>query len=472
MSNAGTRNDDSQQPGMASIQDSPEIARKIQRRIMKIVPPVLRLRQASKERLRRMRGGRHLVDFFHQVDDAYSELALQSIADLRDRYDIDFRFHLVGQVDRLFAPEPDMLADYGRRDCAMVAPYYGLGFPENAARPDAEIVRRVEALLAPLLHDPRFVDVGIEAGRALWANDLEALDKLAEQIPTENDDDVRIAIEAGNALRSKRRHYSGGMFWYGGEWYWGVDRLHHLERRLIGYGATRDGNIDEIRFDRPPLDAGSNQNNARLALEIYPSLRSPYTAMIFDQSIALAEKIGIPVEIRPVMPMVMRGVPAPGAKGIYIMLDALREAQHLGVPFGDMYDPIGKPVERGFSLFPFADERGRGAEFISSFLRAAFAEGRVTGSDEGLKQVVEDAGLNWDEAKHVVDNEAWRDGLEANRQEMYDGLGAWGVPSYRLRSLNAGPEGIKETRGEPDVSVWGQDRLWLIAAEIRRRLAD
>jgi 2-hydroxychromene-2-carboxylate isomerase len=194
--------------------------------------------------------------------------------------------------------------------------------------------------------------------------------------------------------------------------------------------------------------------------------------MIFDQSIALAEKIGIPVEIRPVMPMVMRGVPAPGAKGIYIMLDALREAQHLGVPFGDMYDPIGKPVERGFSLFPFADERGRGAEFISSFLRAAFAEGRVTGSDEGLKQVVEDAGLNWDEAKHVVDNEAWRDGLEANRQEMYDGLGAWGVPSYRLRSLNAGPEGIKETRGEPDVSVWGQDRLWLIAAEIRRRLAD
>jgi hypothetical protein len=33
------------------------------------------------------------------------------------------------------------------------------------------------------------------------------------------------------------------------------------------------------------------------------------------------------------------------------------------------------------------------------------------------------------------------------------------VPSYRL----SGPD------GEPDLMVWGQDRLWLVAAEIRRR---
>jgi 2-hydroxychromene-2-carboxylate isomerase len=466
MSEPDTRSDDSQQAGLASIQDSPEFARKIQRRVTKAVPVLLRAQQAAKERFRQIRGGRHVIDFFHQVDDAYSELALQAIAELRDHYDVDFRFHLVGQADRIYAPEPDMLADYGRRDCAMVAPYYGLEFPANAARPGADRVRRVESLLSPLCDDPRFVDVGTSAGKALWNHDLEALDKLTESVAAASDQDVQAKIEGGNALRSKRRHYSGGMFWYGGEWYWGVDRLHHLERRLIGYGATRDGKKEEIRFERPPLDTGSNPNDGRLTLEIYPSLRSPYTAMIFDRSIALAKDAGIPVEIRPVMPMVMRGVPAPGAKGIYIMLDALRESDHLGVPFGDMYDPIGRPVERGFSLWPFANERGRGAEFISSFLRAAFAEGRATGSDEGLRQVVEEAGLDWNEAKEVVDNEEWRPVLEANRQEMYDGLGAWGVPSYRLKSAEG------SSADEPDVSVWGQDRLWLIAAEIRRRLAE
>ena len=42
---------------------------------------------------------------------------------------------------------------------------------------------------------------------------------------------------------------------------------------------------------------------------------------------------------------------------------------------------------------------------------------------------------------------------------MTDELGLWGVPSYRVRG----------GEGEEDFSVWGQDRLWLVAAEIRRR---
>jgi 2-hydroxychromene-2-carboxylate isomerase len=48
---------------------------------------------------------------------------------------------------------------------------------------------------------------------------------------------------------------------------------------------------------------------------------------------------------------------------------------------------------------------------------------------------------------------------ERNQDEMVDGLGLWGVPSFRL----SGPD------GQPDLAVWGQDRLWFIAAEIKRR---
>jgi 2-hydroxychromene-2-carboxylate isomerase len=49
--------------------------------------------------------------------------------------------------------------------------------------------------------------------------------------------------------------------------------------------------------------------------------------------------------------------------------------------------------------------------------------------------------------------------VERNQNEMVEGLGLWGVPSFRL----SGPE------GEPALAVWGQDRLWFIAAEIKRR---
>ena len=39
-------------------------------------------------------------------------------------------------------------------------------------------------------------------------------------------------LDSGTAHRAELKHYSGAMFYYGKEWYWGVDRLYHLEKRL------------------------------------------------------------------------------------------------------------------------------------------------------------------------------------------------------------------------------------------------
>jgi 2-hydroxychromene-2-carboxylate isomerase len=454
---------DDQPPGLASRQDAPALAREIQRRLLLIVPRLRRIDQSRRELIRRISGAPHRIDFFHQVDDPYSALATQAIAELRERYNVEFRFHLVSQTDRVHAPEPELLADYARRDCVWIAPHYGLDFPADTTRPSAETIRRVERLLAGLTNDPRFLQVATEAGSAIWQHDSAALDSLAQRIPMHSEADTESCLEAGNALRKKRRHYSGGMFWYAGEWYWGVDRLHHLERRLIRLGASKIGDASSSgpRFDRPALDPGEIQNDGQLRLEIFPSLRSPYTAFICSRSMSLAKGVDVPVTIRPVMPMVMRGVPAPAAKGFYIMMDAIREAEFIGEPFGNMLDPIGRPVERGFSLWPFANERGRGEQFLTEFLRAAFVLGQPTGTDAALQDIVERAGLSFEDARPHLDGEQWRAELEANRQLMYEELGLWGVPSYRLR----GPA------GEPDLCVWGQDRLWLVAAEIRRRLA-
>lgn len=464
MPEAHARRTHEPQPGLAGQQDRSHRSREIQRRILLLAPRLQRLDQKRRELVRRLRGRPHQIDFFHQVDDPYSDLALQAIRALDDRYEVEFRFHLVSQTDRMHAPEPEMLLDHARRDCGWVAPHYGLDFPTDATCPAAEDVERVQRMLAGLTQDSRFLDVAREAGRALWQRDARGLARLTEVIPQQTTEATQRQLEAGNALREKRRHYSGAMFWYAGEWYWGVDRLHHLERRLIRLGVAKSGRTADVqpRFDRPPLDPGTLQNDGTLTLDIFPSLRSPYTSFIFSRSVRLASDVGIPVEIRPVMPMVMRGVPAPAAKGLYIILDAIREAEFLGEPFGNMYDPIGRPVERGFSLWPFAKQQGRGAEFLAEFLRAAFALGEPTGGDADLERILARAGLSFDDARRDLDGDAWREELEANRRLMYDELGLWGVPSYRLR----GPA------DEPDLCVWGQDRLWLVAAEMRRRLAD
>ncbi|MEZ7858911.1 MAG: DsbA family protein, partial [Porticoccaceae bacterium] len=200
--------------------------------------------------------------------------------------------------------------------------------------------------------------------------------------------------------------------------------------------------------------------DGRLTLEFYPSLRSPYTAAIFDRVVTLAQDTGVNFVVRPVLPMVMRGVPATREKGLYIFSDASREARESGIPFGNFYDPVGEPVRRCYSLYSWACEQGKGTALLSSFLRAAFALGINTNNDRGLRKVVEQAGLDWAQAKIIVGQDGWQDLLEANRLAMYE-AGLWGVPSFRL---------LDQT-GKPLVSLWGQDRLWLFAREIKHQLA-
>ena len=44
------------------------------------------------------------------------------------------------------------------------------------------------------------------------------------------------AAGAGSKRLAELGHYSGATFYYAGEWYWGVDRLFHLEARLQELG--------------------------------------------------------------------------------------------------------------------------------------------------------------------------------------------------------------------------------------------
>ena len=158
--------------------------------------------------------------------------------------------------------------------------------------------------------------------------------------------------------------------------------------------------------------------------------------------------------------MVMRGVPATREKGFYIFSDCAREARAANIPFGSFYDPIGEPTRRCYSLYPWACSHGKGNELLSNFLEAAFTEGINTNNDSGLRYVVEKAGLDWSSAQAVLGADDWQAMLESNRLEMYDN-GLWGAPSFRL--LN--------TQGETVISLWGQDRLWLISREIQRLLS-
>ena len=396
---------------------------------------------------------RHVVEYFHQVDDGYSHLAIQKLDKLKKTYDIDLVVHLVPALRDDNLPEPALLQDMSRWDAATIAPYHGLSFPDAQAVPSATLSTVALSILAAMDADD-FATHGVAVSDCLWRGDAAGLKALAAEHGTLPVGAAAAKLDQGKARRAALKHYNGAMFYYEGEWYWGIDRLSHLEQRLRRFSAIRNDGADLVAPRLRILDTFPS-GAAEMTLEYYVSLRSPYTAISWEPTLAMAKAAGIRLDVRPVLPMVMRGVPATFAKGFYIWKDVAREAKELGVEYGKFYDPVGGPIKQGLSLYMWAEGLGRGNDLFGAFLKAAFAKGINTNSRAGMRRVVEMAGLDWKAAQKHLEDKTWQDIVEQNRKTMYD-LGIWGVPSYRLLDRD----------GNDVLSVWGQDRLWLVSRKI------
>ncbi|MEO1656650.1 MAG: DsbA family protein [Pseudomonadota bacterium] len=439
----------------ASMRNPPLPVRLISAFLMnRVIDPKRQAKARAKaEALRRKSGMPHIVDYFHQTDDPYSHLAIQLLRPLLDRYDIELRTHLIRGSGGKNQPRYEELAAWARRDVDLIAEPYGVTFPSGAPTvPSSDLVSDAERALAIL--DPHaFADIGPRISEAAWSGDEAALAAFPKAAP----DVARASAAEGSALLKKMHHYSGAMFHYHGEWYWGADRLDHLETHLRQNGAARRDSEDLI-VTRPMPDV-TGVDAKGLTLHFYPSLNSPYTAIIYDQSIALREACGINLLTKPVLPMVMRGVPATMDKIRYIMFDTKREADRNGVAFGPIIPPIGTPVIKSYSLFPWTDGTGKTEALLGELLRRAFSQAAPLHTEAGLKAGIEAAGVDWAEAQAHMGSEEWREGIADHQDEMIVGMNFWGVPCYRLE----GPG------DEPPLDVWGQDRLWVITEEIKRR---
>jgi 2-hydroxychromene-2-carboxylate isomerase len=447
-------------PNLSLIVDPPGWLRMlISRRILGPSMDGAAIHQQRKkaEATRRRRRDPHVVDYYHQLDDPYSHLTAQVLATFAARYDVVLKFHLIRASGGASQPEFEKLAVWARRDAELIAPHLGISFPAEAGTvPDPNHQLLAGRALAAMADDMAIASIE-DVSRSLWSGDERALADLPKGAASATE--LSAELDRGSDQLAKYKHYSGAMFFYGGEWYWGVDRLYHLENRLRELGACKEPEAPLI-VPRPEGDV-RGVDASGLRLDFYPSLNSPYTSIVYDRTIAMKDACGIEFHHKPVLPMVMRGIPAPIAKAKYIVFDTKREADAAGVPYGNAIMPIGTPTRRAYSLLPWAMAQGKDEALMSSLLRHAFALGVKLHTHAGMRQAVEAAGLDWAEAREVIDNDDWKPMVERNQDEMVDGLGLWGVPSFRL----SGPE------GEPELAIWGQDRLWFIAAEIKRRVA-
>jgi 2-hydroxychromene-2-carboxylate isomerase len=330
----------------------------------------------------------------------------------------------------------------------LVAAYWNIDFA-GKKEPDPGMVRDIGTALIRDRPAREQLTCALELTGALWAGDKKQLTALLGTWGTASHGEVAPVLNAAYMDLRKAGHYQGAMLRYGGEWYWGLDRLPYLEAALARELGTR---VVHVVTPRPEAERGALAlSDKPLTCEMWFSFRSPYVYLALHQIEDVLAPFDVPLVLRPVLPMVRRGLAVPNVKRMYIVRDVKREADRLGIPFGNLVDPMGKGIDDCIAIQHWANQRGAGLAFAKSATRGIWSEARDPNEPVDLKFLVERAGLPWDEARAVLDDPASAKAAAENAANL-NGAGLWGVPSFKVGAL----------------AMWGQDRLPILVDRLRR----
>jgi 2-hydroxychromene-2-carboxylate isomerase len=408
----------------------------------------IRIKRWVRVALRALAGRQPVVSAYLDVSDPHSALVAFAIARLskqcsragsfgrRSAAAPLFSVHLVRISGCADAVERDRWSAWARKDAHQVSgelQHLLAGergsireqVPCDAALLEAE---RIIATLLPL--DQHSVDIVARVFSALWVDDGDARSDLerieaigseliekqvhhgqvtllisdTQQPQLASDAEVAAMLARNGAELQARGHYLSAMLFLDGEWFWGIDRLVHLELRLMelhllaspaGFKSSLEplllpadrttppcyahqfrlalnGGVDRTCIGEPTAAMISSVVDAvpgGLAVELFYSFRSPYSQLVIDRLIAICHHHRVQLLVRPVLPMATRGYTISLAKRMYIMADAKREATILGIPFGRVHDPLGVGVERAMIVFYMLDSPAKQLHFIRSWAR-------------------------------------------------------------------------------------------------------
>ena len=388
------------------------------------------------------------LDFYFDIADPMSYLTAQAVSRLVAVYPVELGVHVITPPASDVDPAPALRARHAVRDARLLAEYWNVEFPGQREadpgpirdvgtalireRPAAEQLRAVTALAS-----------------AMWRGDRKQLGALLLSLGTESSTAIAPMLNANYAELRKAGHYQGAMLAYDGTWYWGIDRLPYLEAALAAdLGVT----AAPVVAPRPEAERGPLKLSEQpLVCELWFSFRSPYSYLALERIEDVLAPHGVPLVLKPIAPMVARGLPVPAVKRAYIVRDAKREADRHGIAFGELCDPLGAGIDHCLAIAHHAAQRGQLLAFARSAMRGIWAEALDMAAYVDLRRVVERAGLSWDEAHAALGDPEAAKAAQAHAADLAV-YNLWGVPSLRCG----------------DFVAWGQDRLPLLADRLRR----
>lgn len=387
------------------------------------------------------------LTIFHRADDPWSVLLLQALPRLAAIYSVTFRFVTVPLAGEEFVPRPDMLMANGLRDVSDIVRHLDLDFPCTPKVPELDLVSLAQRVLLTQSDPDTYLATALALGTALFSDDPDRVNDLCKSaaLPTEADAEGLLAENL--ATLHRLGHYQSGMILFEGGWYWGLDRLIHLEQALIALGHRKMTgvpgclpwrNVPEL----PDIGAPELSAAGEPVLRFYCSFRSPYAYIAAERCFDLARRFRVAVDPRLIIPMKMAGFAIPKIKSDYFRLDCAREGLRHSVRFGHFTDPFGDGLRRAMAIFPHAASLDLGGPYILSVMRGVWADGLDTARDADLALICTRAGLDPDEALPLADPAADLGWADRHRQELAE-YAQYAAPVFVIG----------------DYMTWGQDRL-------------
>lgn len=210
------------------------------------------------------------------------------------------------------------------------------------------------------------------------------------------------------------------------------------------------------------------------SVDVFWSFRSPYSYLVTPDLLRLRHDFDVAVQLRPVLPIALRAKAtvfdaSDKKRPRYIVMDSIRRAEFLGLPFKwPNPDPVAQDLEtfeldenqeriwRLTTLGVEAQRSGKGIDFADAV--AALVWGGTPNWDQGdyLAKAAAKAGLDLALLEDGLDVDSAKATIEQNHQAL-EAAGHWGVPTMVFE-------------GEP---FFGQDRIdtlrWRLEKEGLRR---
>ncbi|MEW6990298.1 DsbA family protein [Colwelliaceae bacterium 6441] len=380
-----------------------------------------------------------IVEVYLALNDPHSFMLVQVLADIEQRFAIKFKLYLVYKAVPGVTIHPKLMRNWALNDANYISKQYGL--KSISSLPTAKALLTGQQIWQL---SPKTVESAENIFYQTWFGEFTEFYSTSTPV---------INFQIKNQQRLIRKgHYLSAAIFFAGDWFIGIDRLFFLEDRLTKLGLNLTN--DKSKYHANQLACcsvtavESSEEKAPIQLhnthvcEVYISLRSPYSYLGFIKVKKLAQKYQVPMVIKPVVPMVMRGLNVPISKMRYTYIDANREAKLAHIPFRAYNDPIGQGIVNCYQIFSYAEKNNKSVAFIEATFEAIYVKNLDVAQSHVIQTICHDIGLDYNQAlEHAKEND-WQQWSDTHQAEL-EQLGLWGVPCFKY----------------DDISCWGQDRL-------------